>query len=560
MNLLGKGMDPEFWKGVREKKCFETYRNELHKLWNERCENVPIYALKYSDYKMYWNSGNRSVYEGTYFTRRLAMDCSTLLALIYPEEEKYINRVMDQVYAICDEYSWCLPAHQGALEPNFNTKIDLFAAETGFALAEVYTLLGDRLEPLIRNRIMAEFKRRILIPYSTKEVANGWEKCTNNWAAVCMGSVACGIMLLYPEEFYGLKPRIDETFEYYLKGFMDDGFCLEGCGYWHYGFGFFNVYADMVRTFTNGETDYYAREKVKTISTFIQKMFLTEKASVSFADGGPTLSYHLGLLHHLKSIYPDDILIYDPKYSYNYDGCGRFCLQLRSAIWMNEDYYNNPVETSVDATYYGADSQWFIRRTPDYGFAAKAGNNNEHHNHNDVGTFIFAKNGKQLICDLGPGAYTRQYFHEERYTIIEASSRSHNVPVVNGMNQSCGSQFKAVDVERNDNVFSCDIAGAYEAEALKKFKRTFTCNIDFVTVEDEIDYNGEGVVTERFVSVYEPAVYDNYVQIGEAKLYFDEAIKPYVTSEPITRHANRLCYMINFDLPAGTKSFSIKLV
>ena len=181
MNLLGKGMDPEFWKGVREKKCFETYRNELHKLWNERCENVPIYALKYSDYKMYWNSGNRSVYEGTYFTRRLAMDCSTLLALIYPEEEKYINRVMDQVYAICDEYSWCLPAHQGALEPNFNTKIDLFAAETGFALAEVYTLLGDRLEPLIRNRIMAEFKRRILIPYSTKEVANGWEKCYNNY-------------------------------------------------------------------------------------------------------------------------------------------------------------------------------------------------------------------------------------------------------------------------------------------------------------------------------------------------------------------------------------------
>ena len=45
----------------------------------------------------------------------------------------------------------------------------------------------------------------------------------------------------------------------------------------------------------------------------------------------------------------------------------------------------------VCAEYYAPDAQWFIKRTPFYGFAVKGGCNNEHHNHNDVGSFIFAK-------------------------------------------------------------------------------------------------------------------------------------------------------------------------
>ena len=95
------------------------------------------------------------------------MYSSALLALIYPEEDKYLIKLMDAIYAICDEYTWCLPAHQGKLEPNNNTKIDLMAAETGFTLAEIYTLLNDRLEPLIKNRILAETERRIVIPFTS---------------------------------------------------------------------------------------------------------------------------------------------------------------------------------------------------------------------------------------------------------------------------------------------------------------------------------------------------------------------------------------------------------
>ena len=187
MSLLGKAMDTNFWREVREKDCYATYRAELLALWEKHCENGPITALRYQDFKRFWEDGNRGVYESTYFTRRLALDASALLSLIYPEEERYFIRLMDQIYAICDEYTWCLPAHQRVLEVNNNTKIDLFASETGFALAEIYTMLEDRLEPLIKNRILAEIDRRIFTPYRATEPYDWWETGTNNWTAVLHG-------------------------------------------------------------------------------------------------------------------------------------------------------------------------------------------------------------------------------------------------------------------------------------------------------------------------------------------------------------------------------------
>ena len=559
MNLLGKGMDPEFWKEVREKDCFKKYRDELHALWDKHCENVPIYALKYSDFRLFVVTGNRSVYEGTYFTRRQAMNCSALLALIYPEEEKYIVRLMDEIYAICDEYTWCLPAHQTKLEINNNCHIDLFAAETGFALSEIYTLLGSRLEPLILDRIRVEVDRRIVTPFTAKDNYGGWENGTSNWTAVCMGSVAGAIMHLHPEMVDGLKDRFNASIDKYLTGFNDDGMCMEGCGYWHYGFGFFVVYADLIKTFTNGEVDYFKLPKVRTVATFIQKMFLTGNASVSFADGGRGLTYHLGLVHYLKNQYPDDVLVYSPSYSYNYDGCGRWCLHLRSALWMDEKIYENPANDNVSAEYYAPDSEWFVKRTPNYGFAAKGGCNAELHNHNDVGTFIVAKNGHQIIMDLGSGAYTRQYFASDtRYTILECSSRGHNVPIIDGVNQFCSRDAKATGTRYENGVFSTDFAGAYKVDGLTSIARSFSFTDDSVTMKDSFGYTGQGSIVERLVSLYKPELGDGVVKVDAAEVYFDKNICDVeITTEPKGRET---CYMINFTLKPGVRDFEIKIV
>ena len=557
MQLLGKAQDPLFWVQVREKDVFKDVREDLLAYWEKECVGYQPEAMKYSEYKLFWTTGDRSIYQKPYYQRRRRMDVAALLALIYPEEQKYVDFVMEMVYAICDEYSWCLPAHQKILEINDNCRIDLFASETGFAFAEIMTLLGERLEPLIRNRIIAEVERRIVKPFTSVENYGWWENGHMNWTAVCMGSVANTMMLLFPD-------RVDESFiaranksmDGFLEGFKDDGMCLEGCGYWGYGYGFFMMYADMIRTFTEGKVDFFKREKVKTVACFLQKMHLSNGCTVSFADGGEKFSYDIGRMHYLKKEYPDDIILYDTKFA-NKTAGGKFAYMLRRIIWMEEKYLTDTVDETVETECFAPDSHWLVKRTANYGFAAKGGYNAEPHNHNDVGNFIFAKNGKQVICDMGAGPYTRQYFAKDtRYEMIECRSGGHNLPIIGGAEQGFGNKYKATDVTYSDGVLSMNIAPAYECKGLNSLYRTFKLDGQGVTVTDTFDYEGDGRILSRAWTHAAPTLEEpGRVAVSECFVTYDPEKADCEVFED-KRTNGKPIYRIDFKLKDGVKEFS----
>lgn len=554
--LLGKAHDPEFWKLVRESDDYKKYRDVICKQWSKALPDYTPDCLRYSEFKLFWTTGDRRTYEAHYFRRRHTMILSALMALIYPDEPKHLEQLMDIIFSICDEYTWCLPAHQGKLEPNNNSRIDLFASETGYMLAEIYTLLGDRLEPLIKNRIMAETERRIVKPFMGVENYGWWENGTMNWTAVCMGSVACTMMLLYPEladdKFIA---RANRSMEGFLSGFLDDGICFEGCGYWGYGFGFFLLYADMVRTYTDGEVDFFKREKVKTVSMFPQRMFLSGNACVSFADGGRTMTYNTGRMHYLKREYPEDIIVPSPEYAVNSDG--KFATALRSATWFDPEYARSAGDIGAESEYFAPQSQWFVKRTANYGFAAKGGNNNEFHNHNDVGSFIFAKNGKQILMDLGSGVYTRQYFAPDtRYSILECSSRGHSVPLIGGCEQFFGSEARAEYCRYENGILEMELAPAYKCEGLTSAKRSFSFTDAAVTLTDSFEYSGQGEIKERIVTLIEPKIEgEGRVCVDCAEVTFDPAICDCaITSE--ARLCGDTCYFIDITLRPGVDRFT----
>ena len=341
----------------------------------------------------------------------------------------------------------------------------------------------------------------------------------------------------------------------FLDGFADDGICTEGCGYWAYGVSFFVQFADMFKTFTEGRVDLFKVEKIRAIATFPQKMFLSGKASVSFADGNRSLRYTFGVMHRLKSEYPRDVLIYSPQYG-SYDiGCGRLSIRLFAAIWHVDEYYNNPADSTACFEEYAANACWLTKRTVKYGFAAKAGHNAEMHNHNDVGSFIFAKGGRQLLMDVGSGKYTRQYFSSERYEIFEPSSRSHSVPIINGEYQFVGKEAAAVDVVYENGRFSMDIAGAYATDKVKSLKRSFDMNDDRVTLTDIYDAEAGTSIIERFVSYVKPEVVSGCeIRIGECRLtYFGSAALAINTEEG----TEGTCYLLDFTLAEGEKEFKV---
>jgi hypothetical protein len=49
---------------------------------------------------------------------------------------------------------------------------------------------------------------------------------------------------------------------------------------------------------------------------------------------------------------------------------------------------------------------------------------------------MISKGGYITFTDPGGGDYTRQYFSEERYTILEPSARGHSLPIINGITET----------------------------------------------------------------------------------------------------------------------------
>ena len=562
--LLGRAQDPAFWAEVRESEVYRPLREGLLRKWEEEAQD-PIPALTYSAYRRFHYDGDRDEYEKPYFKRRRAMNTLAVLALIYPERTEYLTRLMDLIYAVCDEYTWCLPAHQTELGVNNNRHIDLFAAETGFCLSEIYTLLGDRFEPLIADRIRVEIDRRIIRSYLDTRFF--WDRIGSNWAAVCTGSVACTFMLMRPDLVPQVEERVCSAMNYFLGGFGPDGVCEEGFAYWCYGFGFFTVWADMYRTFTDGAEDWFKLDKVKAVAPFLSRMYLTEGCTVSFSDTGRTGKYSPGILHYLKDEYPDTVAVPDPAYMEMMDACGRWCTFLRSFTWLKAEHLAPAAEASGEMTYYAPSVNWLIKRGRAYSFAAKGGHNCEPHNHHDIGSFILAKDGRQILTDPGGGVYSRQYFSGPRYTFVSCGSHGHSVPFF-GTDadraekgffygyQKDGKQFCARDAVFEGDTFSMDIGPAYGETFVRSVKRVFTLGEDEFTLRDEFDVDSGIPITERLVSLTPFEVGAGYAVTDLATLTFDPELYEATTSVGDFRPDDPV-YFLDLRLKEGVTVFSV---
>ena len=314
----------------------------------------------------------------------------------------------------------------------------------------------------------------------------------------------------------------------------------------------------MLRTYTGGKEDYFKREKVHAIATFIQKVYLSGLNSISFSDGDEICQYHIGLLHFLKNEYPD-VTVFDPKLSHVSDSCGRFCCYVRAATWFDPEIYKNPTSIGESSEYYGTDTKWLIKRTPSYGFAAKAGHNDEPHNHNDVGAFIIARNERQVITDPGPGRYSQQYFSKDtRYQMLECASLGHSVPYFNDgeIIQKFGKEFGSVDAKFEKGIFSFDFAKAYGDERITSIKRSFSFTEDTITLTDKFVCNGIDSITERIISREKPEINDGEIAFSDTTVSFDNTLcVPSISTGVTTK--NSTLYLIDFKLNKGVDKFTL---
>jgi hypothetical protein len=591
-----------------ESVCWEAVRlsplaqGSLGSLRSKRDEFTGSSAatLPFSLFQLFDTTGERRRYEDAYFAHRARLNTFALLAL--SGEETALAQLEDAIWAICDEYTWCLPAHLGgrsllpeavpggasdgfdALVPQgaslssvrrdaagkpfrvHDQEVDLFAAETASALAEICALLEDRLNPVVLARARALVFQRVLNPVQQAGPAFVWETLPNNWAAVCGGAVGMAAMYLISDSRI-LAPvlmRCLDAMEVFLSGYARDGACTEGLGYWNYGFGYFICFAERLLVRTGGRMDLTDAPQIQEIALFQQRVWLGDDRVVSFSDGSRTGSWQPGLTHWLQRRFPG-VMAPDARHVQRFgdDRCHRWVMDVRNFIWAESSPRSHAAMVS-DSIWFD-DAAWLIARSASpigaTVFAAKGGHNGEPHNHNDLGTFLLYAGGETYLADTGSGEYTKGYFGPERYACLVNSSFGHSVPQIGNEGQQAGRSFHADVIQRvmdeRQTILALDLTGAYDLPRLKSLTRTFQWNpqgMPVLTLEDHVVQDGEAeVVTERFVTYLKPVCAEDGVRLhgpaGTLRIRSDTLhFRPVIRHEAYKAHngATEVLWMVEF--------------
>ena len=487
----------------------KDYREQLIKAGKE-LDQKKLPQLTEELFSEYARTGKRLNYENAYFTRRKFFTVYAMLSVLYGNKDD-ISRLETVIDAICTEECWALPAHVDTSEKDWRETVDLFAAETAFSLAEIISLLKDKLSAPVRGKARREVFRRVLDPFiQSKYPYAWWETAAMNWCAVCCGSIGAAAIWLMEKssrELDGLLRRINRSIMNYLDGFSDDGACLEGLGYYTYGMSFFTAYADLLYRYSGGKSDLFENAKWKNIALFPQKCCLPGGVTVSFSDSRQDETYRVGLTAYLSRRYPE-VGFPDPSMAAGLesDPCCRYVVISRDYFWAER--YAETGKANREWHTVWPDAQWSVCRSDNgYAIAAKGGHNNEPHNHNDVGSFLYVCDGEVILDDLGAGEYTRDYFNENRYTNLCCRSLGHNVPLIDGKEQRAGAEYRAARFFADGRgMTQMDIEAAYGLEDGEKITRQFLFDktSGVCTVTDSFSLRKHRMVTENLITSHHP--------------------------------------------------------
>ena len=459
----------------------------------------PIEAFRHSEYRAFLTTGQREPDDARRRRQRTQLQLAADACYLGDDQRAYLQ---DLLWATCETTWWVAAAHQ---EPN--GPLDLLSTMMAAQLAEIVDLLGDRLDAEVVDRVTAEVRRRVLEPYLDPRYRHiWWRKNSNNWNAVCHGGVSTAAIILQndPEKLTRTLATALSDMEIFVGGFTDDGGCTEGPGYWRYGFGWFMKIAERLHDWSAGRIDITGDPKIGRIARYPLATCVRPGVDLPFADyhGGGKLSPLLALrinrffdVPELYALCPrneDDTL----KLS-NLDEALRYDGRPVPATPPTGDKLLAELGTALLRTAEGK-----------VALGAKAGHNGEHHNHNDVGSFVVYQEGTEFITDPGAPQYTARTFSPRRYEIALCNSFGHSVPVIDGQLQKPGREYGGTlsaeglneDTTRR---LTIELAGAYDVPGLARCTRVLELPADGAELRlaDTFVFDGPGhEVQEAFIS------------------------------------------------------------
>ena len=523
--------DRKSWEAVGKSRPFAGVVAAAEEMLHQ-----PIPELADDIYLDFSRTGNRTRCEAV-MGRRHARLPQLVLAECIENRGRFLPGIEEAIRELCREKTWVMPAHDRSLA-NFEgttIEIDLQSSALSWGLATAAFWLGERLSPATRKLIGDELERRTLSPY-TGAVTSGkpklwWVTCTSNWNSVCQAGVT-GAALAHiesPERRAFFLAAAEKNVRNFLDGITPDGYCTEGMGYWNYGFGNYVLLAETIKQATGGRVDLMEGAKVRNLALFGLGMEILPGTYPAFADCSPNSRPETSLMAFLSRRYGLGLAETERRGLLLASG-SRYLPQL--GLYGFENSATLTPAVSLPPPHRLRD--WFSdagilicrpvsAESRGLGAALKGGHNAEHHNHNDVGSFVVALAGGTPLLDPGAEVYTARTFSAQRYDSNVLNSFGHPVPRVAGTLQRPGrdAAAKILKSEFTDttDTLQMDIRSAYPVKELTKLQRTFVFSREgagSLQVIDEVEFQspqefGTALVTFSKWKQLAP----NLLQVGE---------------------------------------------
>lgn len=463
-------------------------------------------VVEATDYIEFEKSGDRDIMQVP-LNANISAIASLFAAELAEGKGRFVPMIANGVWHTCEMTSWALSAHlapysyaKRSLPVKGDNTLELTQGGISQMFSWIYYFLKDeldKLQPEISKRLKEEIKYRELDSYLEREDFwwMGFAKTQkqNNWNPWCNSNALLCFMLMEddPERLAQGVWKTVRSVDLYINDIQGDGGIEEGPSYWGHAAGKLYDYLNALYMITGGKLSIFDEKMVRDMGEYIVRSYVGDGWCVNFADasarsgaGGMDLIYRYGnavgsdlmkgyaVMRSAESPFQPSVSIDISRY-------------LESLLHAREFKAAKEEFTPSHYTWYPETEFHYMSNDQGVYVATRGGYNDESHNHNDIGSFNLYYDNMPVIIDVGVGTYTRQTFSSERYSIWTMQSNYHNVPMINGVPQEHGFNFRAADAKSTPTTFSVDISKAYpEAAAVKKWVRAYKMDKNVLTVTD----------------------------------------------------------------------------